>query len=176
MQSMLEVGPRLPEIARRAIEAFVTAGERLEVREREAPRAGVFVTLRDDAGKLRGCVGSLQPIKPDLVAETARSAVLAATRDPRFTPVTSAELPALSIEVSVLSPEQAISDPQELDPSRYGVVVRDAQGRQGLLLPDVPGIDSAATQIDVARRKAGIPPDAPLCLSRFEVLKYFEGR
>ena len=174
--SLLEVGPRLPSIARRAIEAYIASGERLELGEQRAPSAGVFVTLRDDAGKLRGCVGSLRPLKPDLVAETARSAVLAATRDPRFSPVTSAELPALSIEVSVLSAEQIISDVLDLDPSRYGVVVRDAAGRQGLLLPNVPGIDSAAAQIEVARRKAGIPEAAPLSLSRFEVQKYSEGR
>jgi AMMECR1 domain-containing protein len=108
----------------------------------------------------------------DVVSETARSAVLAATRDPRFPPVSSPELAALSIEVSVLGPEEPIAGPAELDPHRYGVIVRDGNGRQGLLLPDIPGIEEATTQVDLACRKAGIEPDAVLRLSRFEVQKW----
>lgn len=106
------------------------------------------------------------------MSETARSAVLAATRDPRFPPVSTPELEALSIEVSVLGPEEPIAGPAELDPRRYGVVVRDGNGRQGLLLPDIPGIEEAATQVELARRKAGIEPDAVVRLSRFEVRKW----
>jgi AMMECR1 domain-containing protein len=108
------------------------------------------------------------------VSETARSAVLAATRDPRFPPVSSPELAALSIEVSVLGPEEPIIGPAELDPRRYGVIVRDGNGRQGLLLPDIPGIDEASTQVELARRKAGIEPDASVRLFRFEVSKWDE--
>ncbi len=152
----------------------MTTGVPLATGEPTLPSSGVFVTLRDRGGKLRGCVGSIEPKRPDLVAETARSAVLAATRDPRFAPVTKAELDELSIEVSVLAPAERIRDLDELDPARYGVVVRDDAGRQGLLLPDVPGIDSPALQVDIARRKAGIPSGAPVTLSRFEVFKYRE--
>lgn len=165
-------GVDLPRVARRAIEAWVTAGEQLAMAEPTLPSSGVFVTLRDRAGRLRGCVGSLEPKRPDLLSETARSAVLAATRDPRFAPVMPAELDELSIEVSVLAPAERVRDMGDLDPARYGVVVRDAEGRQGLLLPEVPGIDSAALQVEIARRKAGIPPDIPVTLSRFEVFKY----
>jgi len=149
-------------------------GQLLEIPEQSTGSAGVFVTLRDRAGRLRGCVGSLEPKRSDLMSETARSAVLAATRDPRFAPVTPAELGDLTIEVSVLAAEESIGHIDELDPARYGVVVRDPSGRQGLLLPDVPGIESATVQVDVARRKAGIPADAALVLSRFEVFKYLE--
>lgn len=163
----------LPRVARLAIEAWVTTGAPLETQS-ALPSAGVFVTLRDGAGKLRGCVGSLEPKRPDLLSETARSAVLAATRDPRFAPVTPTELGALSIEVSVLSPAQPIQELSDLDPARYGVIVRDSAGRQGLLLPEVPGIDSAALQVEIARRKAGIPADSLVTLSRFEVFKYLE--
>jgi AmmeMemoRadiSam system protein A len=167
-------GVDLPRVARSALEAWVTRGQLLDLPEQGGDSAGVFVTLRDRAGRLRGCVGSLEPRRPNLLLETARSAVLAATRDPRFTPVTPAELHDLTIEVSVLAPEEPIRDLGELDPARYGVVVRDAAGRQGLLLPNVPGIESAALQVDVARRKAGIPADAPASLWRFEVFKYLE--
>ena len=162
----------LPRVARRAIEAWTTTGEALATAEPTLPSSGVFVTLRDRAGRLRGCVGSLEPRRPDLLSETARSAVLAATRDPRFAPVLPAELDDLSIEVSVLAPPQRIAGIEDLNPARYGVVVRDGEGRQGLLLPDVPGIDSASLQVEIARRKAGIPADVPVTLSRFEVFKY----
>ena len=50
---------------------------------------------------VRGCIGSLvahQPLGKDVIAH----AVDAATRDPRFNPVTAAEYPLLNIEVSVL--------------------------------------------------------------------------
>jgi AMMECR1 domain-containing protein len=76
--------------------------------------------------------------------------------------------------VSVLGPEETIAGPAELDPARYGVVVRDGFGRHALLLPDIPGIDDAGSQIDIAKRKAGIDPEAAVRLSRFEVRKWDE--
>jgi AMMECR1 domain-containing protein len=121
---------------------------------------------------LRGCIGSIAAVEQDVARETQRSAVLAATRDPRFDRVRLDEVDALAIEVSVLLPEQPIAGPHELDPARYGVVVRDALGRQGLLLPDVPGIDDARVQLEIARRKAGVPDGVAVRLARFEVRKF----
>jgi AmmeMemoRadiSam system protein A len=172
LASLDAIGPELPALARAAIRAFLTREQPLEVVVPGAPRAPVFVTLRSPDGNLRGCIGSVRAIEADVAAETARSAVLAATRDPRFECVRLDELEALLIDVSVLMPEEPISELGELDPSRYGVIVRDDSGRQGLLLPEVPGIDDARTQLDVARRKAGVPPGTPVRLSRFEVLKF----
>jgi AmmeMemoRadiSam system protein A len=172
MVDLDSVGGLLPEVARRAIDAWVKLGLEIEADHPGAPAAPVFVTLRGPNGTLRGCIGSLSPTKPDVSAETARSAVLAATRDPRFVPVRAEELAHLKIEVSVLLPPEPISGLSQLDPRRYGVVVRDECGRQGLLLPEVPGIDDAATQVIIARRKAGVDPEAPVTLRRFEVKKF----
>jgi AmmeMemoRadiSam system protein A len=172
MVSIDEIGPLLPELARRAIRAFLADLPVIEASHPEAPRAPVFVTLRNPDGSLRGCIGSVRAIEPDVAAETARSAVLAATRDPRFERLRIEELERLQIDVSVLLPEEPISAMSELDPARYGVIVRDPSGRQGLLLPDVPGIDDAATQVEVARKKAGVAPDADVTVSRFEVRKF----
>jgi MEMO1 family protein len=174
MPEVHDVGPELPAIARRAIFEWLSTGVRSEARRPGTPCAPVFVTLRNADGSLRGCIGSLSAAETDVVAETARSAVLAATRDPRFSPVTQAELSGLSIEVSVLMPEEPVADPRELDPARYGVVVRDPHGRQGLLLPEVPGVDTPEMQVDIARRKAGIEPNQPVSLRRFEVRKFAE--
>ena len=171
MVDLDDVGPSLPGIARQAIQAHLS-GERLVVSRPDAPAAPVFVTLRNPDGSLRGCIGSLVAAEPDVTQETARSAVLAATRDPRFPSVMPEELPGLHVEVSVLMPDEPVSSITELDPARYGVVVRDRFGRRGLLLPDVPGVDDATMQVEIARRKAGIEAGTPVTLRRFEVKKF----
>src|SRR5262245_53422260 len=143
MIELAQLGPELPAVARPAIAAWGAGNERPQPGRPGAPAAPVFDAFRTSEGKLRGCIGSLIAAERDVVAETARSAVLAASRDPRFLPVSAEELSGLSIEVSVLLPEESVSSARELDPARFGVVVQDGKGRHGLLLPDVPGIDSA---------------------------------
>jgi AmmeMemoRadiSam system protein A len=88
-----------------------------------APR-GAFVTHRV-AGDLRGCIGSFEPIGT-LAQTVASMAVSAAMEDPRFPPLTAAELDRLSIHVSALSPRTPVPDPEQ--PERIVV------GRDGLLL------------------------------------------
>ena len=84
-----------------------------DVPETSEVRAGAFVTLRRGR-ELRGCIGSLETDRP--VAEIVRqSAAAAAGEDPRFSPVTPDEVPALQIEVSVLGPLEPL-DP--IDPAR----------------------------------------------------------
>lgn len=174
MESSLgQVGSKLPEVARKALEALVR-GER-EAVVPGGPPAPVFVTLRRRDGSLRGCVGSTRPVMPTVAEETARSATLAATRDPRFPELSAAELPSIAIEVSVLLPAEPVQGLGQLAPDRYGVIVREAEGqRQGLLLPGIDGIADAATQVAIARQKAGLGPEVPVVLSRFEVLKFKE--
>ncbi|MCA9647768.1 MAG: AmmeMemoRadiSam system protein A [Polyangiaceae bacterium] len=164
-------GAQLTEIARQAIGAWLDGREPTPVAPLQF-EAAVFVTLRDARGELRGCIGSLSPLTPDVTAETQRSAVLAASRDPRFPPLTRSEFLQLSIEVSVLGPPEAILSAAELDPHRYGVVVRGASGRRGVLLPEVPGVEDVATQVKIARQKAGVDPDEPIEVQRFGVEKY----
>ena len=165
-------GAELPELARRAIRGWLETGQRIVVDRRLGPPAPVFVTLRNPDGSLRGCIGSLAPTEPDVGRETVRSAVLAAVRDPRFSEVREDEVDELRVEVSVLLPEEPVSGLEDLEPVQYGVVVRDAAGRQGVLLPSVPGIEDAAEQVAIARRKAGIAPAAQVSLSRFRVRKF----
>jgi AmmeMemoRadiSam system protein A len=175
MQQLSELGPLLPAVARRAIRSWLFDGIQLAAARSDAPCAPVFVTLRTADGNLRGCIGSLVAVEPDVVAETARSAVLAATRDHRFLPVRCAELDGLRIEVSVLLPHEPVASLAELDPARWGVVVTDSSGRRGLLLPEVPGIEDAVTQVQVARRKAGLADGVPVSLWRFGVQKFVDG-
>ena len=99
------------------------------------------------------------------------NAVSAGVRDPRFAPVRLEEIDELTFSVDVLMPPEKIESEGELDPARYGVIVRSGH-RSGLLLPDLEGIDTAAEQIAIARRKAGIGPHEPVELYRFEVRRY----
>ncbi len=132
--------------------------------------AGVFVSLKKQ-GQLRGCIGTILPTQPDATGEIIRNAVSAATADPRFPRVKPQELAELEISVDILTPPEPIESLAELDPRRYGVIVR-CGGRSGLLLPDLEGVDSVAEQVDIACRKADIHPGEPLEMYRFEVIRY----
>lgn len=96
--------------------------------------AAVFVTLHKH-GHLRGCIGTTQASGP-LLRAVAYFAHAAAFEDPRFQEVRAEEVSELHIEISVLSPMQRISSPDEILPFVHGVTVR--QGRHaGLFLPQV---------------------------------------
>ncbi len=132
--------------------------------------AGVFVSLKKQ-GQLRGCIGTILPTQPDAATEIIRNAVSAATADPRFPRVQPQELVELEISVDILTPPELIESLSELDPRRYGVIVRRGN-RSGLLLPDLEGVDTVTEQVDIACRKAGIHPGEPLEMYRFEVIRY----
>lgn len=128
---------------------------------------GVFVTLkRHPSGELRGCIGYPLPYLP-LADAIARSAMAAATDDPRFVPVPRRELDRLTVEVSVLTvpvplaaatPEAMVA---EVKIGRDGLIV-DGRGTSGLLLPQV-GPEQGWTSeelLDGTCEKAGLPADA----------------
>jgi AmmeMemoRadiSam system protein A/AmmeMemoRadiSam system protein B len=168
----------LAALAREAVETFVHTGDQtsppLDIRGLLAARAPCFVSLKTLTGDLRGCMGTIEPVKDTLAQEIIANAISAATHDPRFPPVRDEELSNLRYSVDVLLPsEPAVMD--ELDPLIYGVIVEDESGsRRGLLLPDIPGVESAEEQVEIAARKAGIPRGAPLKLSRFKVERFRE--
>lgn len=169
----LKVQRRLLDVAREAIFASLR-GEAYEPEPLPEPYdqpAGVFVTLFAEPGhRLRGCVGRMEPETESLAREVASAAVAAATKDPRFSPVTSLELPFLSVEVSLLGPEEDARGVADLDPSTFGVSVTSGM-RRGVLLPGIEGIDTAEEQLQAVLRKAGIRPDEPYRLKRFRARK-----
>jgi AMMECR1 domain-containing protein len=73
--------------------------------------------------------------------------------------------------VDILTKPEPVKSQKQLDARRYGVIV-EAGGRKGLLLPDLEGVDSVDYQIDICRQKAGIDPDEPVKLYRFEAKRY----
>ena len=132
-----------------------------------------FVSLKTREGRLRGCIGTLSPVTFSLGEEILRNSVLAASSDPRFQPVSDQEWGTLSVSVDVLGPLEPVDSEAELDPSQWGVVV--ARGdRKGVLLPDLPGVETVARQLAIAREKAGIPTGVDCQLFRFSVTRYQE--
>lgn len=131
-----------------------------------------FVTLKKD-GDLRGCIGTVQPVRENLASEIKHNAISAGTQDPRFWPLQADELPLISLSVDVLGDMEKISGYGELDPKRYGVVVRRG-GKVGLLLPHLEGVDTVEEQVKIAKQKAGIFAEEEAELWRFEVERHFE--
>ncbi len=137
--------------------------------ELQRKRAGCFVTLHTKDGNLRGCIGTIEPVYINLAAEIIANAIAASQHDPRFSPVSIDEIDNLDINVDVLNPPEPIASEEDLDVKKYGVIVRTPDGRDGLLLPDIEGVDNVAQQIAIARQKAGIAPDEEISLFRFTV-------
>jgi len=164
----------LVALARRTIERYVRDGEVVEppteLTEEMKARAGVFVSLHKQ-GELRGCIGTIEPVRSNVAQEIIANAISAATRDPRFSPVSADELCELDISVDVLTEPEPISSLQELDPRQYGVIV-ESGARRGLLLPDLEGVDTPRRQVDIALRKAWISPTEPYRMYRFRVVRY----
>lgn len=121
--------------------------------------AAVFVTLHLH-GQLRGCIGTTAARLP-LYQAVAQYARLAAFEDPRFPAVSAAELAAIDLEISVLSPMRKIASPNEIIPGKHGVTVRQGY-RSGLFLPQVweqlPDLESFLGYL--CAEKAALPWDA----------------
>lgn len=167
----------LPHVARWAVGEKLRGGVTKApfcARGEPAERHAVFVTVRTDDGKLRGCRGVTTPGAENVVSETWHSAVAAAFFDPRFPSVTTEELPRLRFTVTVLGPLEPIVSVAELDPAIYGVLLHADDGRRGVLLPAIAGIDTVAEQLAVARHKAGIADDEPVRIDRFATRSYTE--
>lgn len=162
-------------LARQTIEEYVRTGRRIQVprglpEELYQSRAGAFVSLKED-GRLRGCIGTIQAVRDSLAEEIIANAVSACSEDPRFSPVEAWEVSRLTISVDVLGETESISSPEELDISRYGVIVSKG-ARRGLLLPNLEGVDTVEQQISIAKQKAGIREQEEVALERFEVVRH----
>lgn len=164
------------DLARQTIKKFLTENEVLEIKDvvNKLPniRAGCFVSLhKKDDGQLRSCIGTILPACKNISSEIINNAISVLT-DPRFPPVTKDELANLDINVDVLSEPEPINSEKSLDPKKYGVIVKSHDGRTGLLLPDLEGVDDVNYQISIAKDKAGILPNEDIYLYRFTVERH----
>jgi AmmeMemoRadiSam system protein A len=164
----------LVELAKKSIEAYIREGKIIEPPETLTPemngKAGVFVCIKKD-NQLRGCIGTFSPSYACVAIETIKNAISAATKDPRFHPVREDELEGLEYCVDVLAPPEKVTDLQELNPKKYGIILV-CGNRKGLLLPDIEGVDTIDEQIRITRLKACILPEEETEMYRFEVKRY----
>lgn len=138
-----------------------------------------FVTLRVNK-ELRGCIGNIRPRQtlPEVIHENAISA---ATRDQRFEPVAPPDIPALTVEISVLLPAHEDGNPfvqvkayEDIVIGRDGLYLELTDGRSGILLPQVATENhmNLPQFLDALRHKAGAPANAwtfsGAILSRFQ--------
>lgn len=120
---------------------------------------GAFVTLKRH-GQLRGCIGNIVGQGP-LYLTVWSMARAAAFEDPRFPPLSAAELADLEVEISVMGPLEPCPDPSLVEVGRHGLIMRQG-ARQGLLLPQVAvewGWDREQFLAHTCR-KAGLPAQA----------------
>ena len=175
-------GQTLLQIARAAISSVLK--QPLQAPE-DAPwlqqPGACFVTLTQ-RGQLRGCIGSLEA-RRSLLVDIKANAVAAALHDPRFSPLTLAELAGTEVEVSLLSPMQPVFFSDEADALsqlRPGVdgVVFGFESHRSTFLPQVWEQLPVATEFMAhLKRKAGLPPnfwDPCVRLHRYTVDKWKE--
>lgn len=119
-------------------------------------KSGAFITLTLE-GELRGCIGFAESETP-LFETVCEAAILAATEDPRFEPLTPREISQCLIEVSVLSLPVPVRDYTQIIVGVHGLILKE-QGYNALLLPQVAKeynmtIDQFLTALC---QKAGLP-------------------
>ena len=136
--------------------------------------AGVFVTLLNTGerekrlGRLRGCIGMMEA-RERLLDAILHNAISAA-HDPRFPALEAGELPALDLEVSVLSPLRPVAAADAIVLGKHGVVLSKG-GRRAVFLPQVAtetGWD-LPTFLSHLSSKAGLDSGAWRSGARFEV-------
>ena len=169
----LEEGKFLVRLARNAVKEYLATRRTVKAPantpEKLFERCGVFVTINRLEGgekRLRGCIGYPYPTSP-LVEAVIDSALNAATRDPRFYPLSEGELGNVVFEVSVLTPPEPVevANPKEylskIKVGEDGLIVEKG-GYKGLLLPQVPVEWSWCEEEFLCQCcvKAGLPPDS----------------
>ncbi|MCW4008601.1 MAG: TIGR00296 family protein [Candidatus Bathyarchaeota archaeon] len=169
----LEDGTFLVQLARKAVKEYLQTGKAIKP-PADAPKklfehCGVFVTINsveDGEKSLRGCIGYPYPTNP-LVEAVIDSAISAATRDPRFHPLSLKELGSVVFEVSVLTPPELVEvrNPEEyvskIKVGEDGLIVEKGFFK-GLLLPQVP-VEWGWCEEEFLCQcciKAGLPPDS----------------
>jgi len=167
----------LLQVARNSIRHGLASGTPLRVNAREFPSAlqpprATFVTLHR-AGDLRGCIGTLTATRP-LVEDVAWHAFAAAFEDPRFPPVHESEMEQLDIEISILSPAEALaaaSEEELLGKLRVGIdgLILQQGPRRATFLPSVwEQLANPREFLAHLKLKAGLPPDYWSDTLRFE--------
>lgn len=167
-------------LARMAVENYINEGK-IIYPPKDLPKefferkSGAFITIMKE-GELRGCIGTYLPTRNNIAEEIIHNAIAAATEDYRFGSIQKEELSDLSYSICILNAPELVRDIKELNPQKYGIIVKTAgitSSKSGLLLPDLPGIDTVEKQILITCQKGGIDPvNEQIIIYRFVVEKH----
>jgi AmmeMemoRadiSam system protein A len=179
-----DLGRLLLTIARSAIAAQLGLGRSGAASDAALAQPGAtFVTLKRH-GELRGCIGSLKPVRP-LGVDVRENAIAAAFRDPRFPPLAAHELEATSVEVSLLSAGERVDAADEatllarLRPGVDGLILEYGLKRATFLPQVWEALADPREFVTALKRKAGLPGDfwsPQMNVSRYTVTKWEESR
>ncbi len=156
-----EDGKQLLAIARETVRHKLLGGPKSQLgmdNERLRRRQGAFVTIHS-RNDLRGCIGYIEGVKP-LIEIVQDCAIQAGFHDYRFEPLSPAEYPYISFEISVLTPLEQAEDLSEVVVGQHGLLI-SSRGRSGLLLPQVATEQGWDRDTFLAHTclKAGLPWD-----------------
>jgi len=165
------------KLAKDTVETYVKTGKTISPpdnlpKKMLTKKTGTFVSIHKKDGSLRGCIGTFLPTKENVAEEIIANAI-SATHDPRLPPISEEELPDLVYSVDVLSTLRPASR-KEINPKKYGLLVMAPDGRKGLLLPDIPEVETAEEQITICKRKGGIAPSEKVRYETFSVDRHGE--
>lgn len=158
----------LLNLAKASIKSGLDFGKPLAVEISQFPphlteRCASFVTL-EIKGKLRGCIGMLEAVRP-LAEDITENAFSAAFKDPRFPALEASEFDKLDIHLSILSapePMQFTSEEDLLSQLRPGIdgVILALGHRRGTFLPSVwESLPESWQFLNHLKQKAGFKPD-----------------
>lgn len=171
-------------LAKQAVEKYILEGK-IITPTKDLPRgkaglpknffsqkSGIFVTIEKN-GELRGCIGTFLATKENIAKEIISNAIASATEDYRFETIQKEELPQLSYIVSVINEPKQIKDIKELNPKRFGIIIKTETSKSGLLLPDLEGVNTVEDQISITCRKGGInPKEEDIIIYKFTTEKH----
>lgn len=179
-----DLGTALLRLARASIGEKLNKPLPVDARHARLHEPGAsFVTLTQQ-GRLRGCIGSLEAHRP-LAQDVRENAQAAAFRDPRFAPLAIEEFEHTRVEVSLLTPAQAMSFRDEADfmaqlrPGIDGIVFQYGRHRSTFLPQVWESLPDPGQFMQQLKRKAGLPPNfwhATVSISRYEVTKWKENQ
>ncbi len=158
----LEAKRELIDLARRTIIQYLKS-ETLPLPRSDNPELnrnqGAFVTINKNH-RLRGCIGHMAEDQP-LVMTVASMAIQAAFNDRRFSPLQETELDEIEVEISVLTPYERVSGPEEIEIGQDGVLIRKGS-YSAVYLPQVAPEQGwgVAETLDHLCHKAGLDSDA----------------
>lgn len=177
-----EEGLFLVNLARKAIEYYLKTRKIPYIPPENIPYENLkklgasFVTLETKQRKLRGCIGSIIPHRP-LYEDVIHNAISAAVSDPRFVPLSPAELNDIKVKVSVLTYPQPLEYTDWVDllgkiqPYKDGLIIKYGN-HSATFLPDVwedlPDKHQFMAHLCL---KAGLEPDCYKSL-KLQVFKY----